>query len=88
MLSLPARFLLFSFKTSDDASLALDKVKTLEKARLLPLPPEIDAGCGFVLRILYEDLDLALDLMKDIPYEDIYILDKSGSDRDIEKYRQ
>ena len=43
-------FVLFSFEKFEDPAAALDKLKNFDKARLIPLPPEIDAGCGYALR--------------------------------------
>ncbi len=85
MSSHPADYLLFSFESSDLASLALDKVKNLDKARLIPLPPEIDAGCGFALRILPQDLKRARGLIGQGRYSDIYSLVKSSTGREIVK---
>ncbi len=85
MSSPPADYLLFSFDSSDLASLALDKVKNLDKARLIPLPPEIDAGCGFALRILPQDLDKALSLIGQGNYAGIFSLVKSDNERKITK---
>lgn len=80
-------FILFSFAKFEDPARALDKVKDFNKARLIPLPPEIDAGCGFTLRIRKEDLDKALEILAKDDYDGIFLMgkDKNGR-RLIEKY--
>lgn len=80
-------YILFSFETFEDPVAALDKVKDFKKARLIPLPPEIDAGCGFALRIRKEDIDKALEKLSKADYEGIFIMKKDPSGRRlIEKY--
>lgn len=80
-------FILFSFAKFEDPARALDKVKDFKKARLIPLPPEIDAGCGFALRIRKEDLDKAFKILTKDYYDGIFLMgkDKNGR-RLIEKY--
>ena len=80
-------FIIFSFPNFEDPSRALDKVKDFKKARLIPLPPEIDAGCGFALRIRKEDLDKALKILTKDDYDGIFLMgkDKNGR-RIIEEY--
>lgn len=80
-------FIIFSFPNFEDPSRAFDKVKDFKKARLIPLPPEIDAGCGFALRIRKEDLDKALKILTKDDYDGIFLMgkDKNGR-RLIEKY--
>ena len=80
-------YILFSFKNFNDPAKALDKVKDFEKARLIPLPPEIDAGCGYALRIKEDDLDLALQIFEDSDYDKIYKMTRdSENKRLIEEY--
>lgn len=44
-------YIIYTFKSSNMAFLALDKVENENIiARLVPLLPEIDAGCGLCLR--------------------------------------
>lgn len=80
-------FILFSFAKFEDPARALDKVQNFNKARLIPLPPEIDAGCGFALRIRKEDLDKAMKILTKDDYDGIFLMgkDKNGR-RLIEKY--
>ena len=80
-------FILFSFKNFNDPARALDKVKDFEKARLIPLPPEIDAGCGYALRIKENDLGRALKIFEDKDYDNIYKMTRdSENKRLIEEY--
>lgn len=80
-------YILFSFEKFEDPAAVLDKVKDFKKARLIPLPPEIDAGCGFALRIRKEDIDKALEKLSKADYEGIFIMKKDPSGRRlIEKY--
>lgn len=44
-------YIIYTFKSSNLAYLALSKVESENiRARLVPLLPEIDAGCGLCLR--------------------------------------
>ena len=43
-------YVIYTFKSSNLAYLALSKVESENRARLVPLLPEIDAGCGLCLR--------------------------------------
>lgn len=80
-------FILFSFKNFNDPAKALDKVKNFDKARLIPLPPEIDAGCGYALRIKEDDLGLALKIFEDKDYDKIYKMTRDDENkRIIEEY--
>lgn len=80
-------FVLFSFENFNDPAKALDKVKAFEKARLIPLPPEIDAGCGYALRIREDDLKKALDIFDEGDFDRIFSLKKdSNKKRIIEEY--
>lgn len=68
-------YYLFSFKSSSHATKALAKVTgKINKARLIPLPPEISAGCGNSLRIGVDDLDKALAILDKEDYTGIYTL--------------
>lgn len=80
-------FVLFSFENFNDPAKALDKVKDFEKARLIPLPPEIDADCGYALRIREDDLKKALDILIEGDFDKIFSLKKdSNKKRIIEEY--
>ena len=81
------KFILFSFKNFNDPAKALDKIKNFNKARLIPLPPEIDAGCGYALRIKYCDLGMALNILSKDDYDKIYSLKRDENNkRVIEEY--
>ncbi|MDO4593960.1 MAG: DUF3343 domain-containing protein [Tissierellia bacterium] len=88
MSSSHAKYFLFAFDNSQRATLAYDLVKDFKQSRLIPLPPEIDAGCGLSLRILYEDLDKSLNLFDEnnIKFDGIYTFDHENFKRKIEKY--
>lgn len=80
-------FILFSFEKFEEPAAALDKLKDLEKARFIPLPSQIDAGCGFALRILERDLPLALNRLTKKDYDGIFLMKRDKNGRMlIEKY--
>ena len=60
----------------------------LTEARLIPLPPEISAGCGLVLRVNEEGIKMASRLLTEaeIPYTGIYLLKIETNKRFVEKY--
>lgn len=49
--------------------------KNFKKARLIPLPPKIDAGCGLVLRVFESDFKYVKALIEreEIQYEKIFL---------------
>lgn len=76
-------FILFSFEKFEDPAAALDKLKNFDKARLIPLPPEIDAGCGYALRIREKDLTKALAILEESDYDGIYLMERDKNERRI-----
>lgn len=76
-------FVLFSFEKFEDPAAALDKLKNFDKARLIPLPPEIDAGCGYALRIREKDLTKALAILEESDYDGIYLMERDKNERRI-----
>ena len=76
-------FVLFSFEKFEDPAAALDKLKNFDKARLIPLPPEIDAGCGYALRIREKDLTKALAILEESDYDVIYLMERDKNGRRI-----
>ena len=60
----------------------------LTEARLIPLPPEISAGCGLVLRVNEEGIKMTSRLLNEaeIPYTGIYLLKIETNKRFVEKY--
>ena len=60
----------------------------LTEARLIPLPPEISAGCGLVLRVNEEGIKMASRLLSEaeIPYTGTYLLKIETNKRFVEKY--
>lgn len=70
-------YVLYTFESTNDAMMAEIKVKSKGvQARLVPLLPEIDAGCGLALRFdknLYKEVnDIFTD--ENLKYEERYIL--------------
>ncbi|WP_306483078.1 DUF3343 domain-containing protein [Anaerococcus sp.] len=76
-------FVLFSFEKFEDPAAALDKLKNFDKARLIPLPPEIDAGCGYALRIREKDLTKALAILEESDYNGIFLMERDKNGRRI-----
>lgn len=50
--------------------------------RLVPIPPEISAGCGLGLKIALEETSLVNRLGLE---EDIYVVEKQGNKRNVQK---
>lgn len=75
-----------ALETSGDFSSAASE--GLTEARLIPLPPEISAGCGLVLRVNEEGIKMASRLLSEaeIPYTGIYLLKIETNRRFVEKY--
>ena len=83
----------FSFSSSHHAiaaeAVTADAVSgRLTEARLIPLPPEISAGCGLVLRVNEEGIKKASRLLSEaeIPYTGTYLLKIETNKRFVEKY--
>lgn len=76
-------FVLFSFEKFEDPAAALDKLKNFDKARLIPLPPEIDAGCGYALRIREKDLTKALTILEESDYDGIFLMERDKNGRRV-----
>ncbi|EMB27741.1 DUF3343 domain-containing protein [Treponema denticola] len=62
--------------------------ESLSEARLIPLPPEISAGCGLVLRVNEEGIKMTSRLLTkaEIPYTGTYLLKIETNKRLVEKY--
>ena len=76
-------FVLFSFEKFEVPAAALDKLKNFDKARLIPLPPEIDAGCGYALRIREKDLTKALTILEKSDYDGIFLMERDKNGRRV-----
>ncbi|UTY27874.1 DUF3343 domain-containing protein [Treponema putidum] len=76
-----------SAEVSDAEALETSE-ENLTEARLIPLPPEISAGCGLVLRVNEEGITKASSLLKgaEIPYTGTYLLKIENNKRFVEKY--
>lgn len=68
-------FLVFSFSSTKFAIASEAAVSEIE-ARLIPIPPEISAGCGLALKANIDDKEKILELLQkaNIEHEGIYIL--------------
>ena len=75
-----------ALETSGDFSSSVSE--RLTEARLIPLPPEISAGCGLVLRVNEEGIKEASRLLSEaeIPYTGTYLLKIETNKRFVEKY--
>ncbi len=75
-----------ALETSGDFSSAA--IEGLTEARLIPLPPEISAGCGLVLRVNEEGIKMTSRLLSEaeIPYTGTYLLKIETNKRFVEKY--
>lgn len=79
---------LISFQTTSQVVSSED---VLEDAgipcRLIPLPPEIDTGCGLVCKVSLEDLDGAAKVIKEasIPYLGLYQVTLDEGVREVVK---
>lgn len=70
-------FIIYTFKSSNMAYLALSIVEENSiRARLVPLLPEIDAGCGLCLRFEEENKKKVEDIINEssLVYENRYRL--------------
>ncbi|WP_243342534.1 DUF3343 domain-containing protein [Anaerococcus sp. AGMB09787] len=70
-------YLLITFDSTTDAMVSETKVNEAGiKARLVPLLPEIDAGCGLALRVKRDEDERLMEILrgKDLPFKDCYIL--------------
>lgn len=70
-------YIIYTFKSSNMAYLALSLVEEISiRARLVPLLPEIDAGCGLCLRFKEKDRKKVEDIINDssLVYENRYRL--------------
>lgn len=82
------KFILFSFDSQAQATKAFDRVKEFEKARLIPLPPEIDKGCGLALRIKEEDFKQIIEIFtkEKVNYYQVFKFYHEDYKRKIERY--
>lgn len=81
-------YIVFSFDSTHEA---IKSEKALENCRLdgrlIPLPPEISAGCGLSLRIAVKDKVEAFNILKqaEVGISGIFKLRKEGIKRFVEK---
>lgn len=80
-------FIIVAFDSTHDAI----KAETVSgrvgiTARLIPIPPEVSAGCGLALRADPEDLDRVRELLKEEEVTgQFYSLVREGIKRTVEK---
>lgn len=84
------KYVIFVFENSHLAikSEIATKKKFSNVARLIPLPPEVSAGCGMVLRSEMTDAKDVYNCLQNaqVEIEDAYILSISGKKRSVEKF--
>ncbi len=56
---------IFSFESSNYAIASEKLVAEITNARLVPVPPELSAGCGLALRVNYEDVEKTIKCLKE-----------------------
>jgi Protein of unknown function (DUF3343). len=80
-------FGVFSFTSTHYAIAAERTLSKTEGTRLIPIPPEIYAGCGLALRTKADGIKTAAEVLaaEQIPYEGIYTLSIKNKKRTIGK---
>ncbi|MEI6100729.1 MAG: DUF3343 domain-containing protein [Eubacteriales bacterium] len=77
------KFYLICFASTQKAIYTERKMKEqIPGVRLVPIPPEISAGCGLGLKIALEDFHLVNRSGLD---EEVFVVEKEGSKRKIQK---
>jgi hypothetical protein len=76
-------FYLICFESTQKAFYTEKQFKQTCSVRLVPIPPEIRAGCGLGLRIAPEDFDT---VKSSVIEDDIYIVQKEGNKRHVQKW--
>ncbi len=80
-------FIIVAFDSTHDA-IKSETVTGREgvASRLIPIPPEVSAGCGLALRILPEDENKVRGILKDAGVKgSYYTLIRDGTKRTVEK---
>lgn len=79
-------YYLFTFESSNKAMAAKTATKNIEDMRIIPLIPEISAGCGLALKYSGRELEEVVKVLKskNVEFEEIYSV---GEDRVIERVR-
>lgn len=80
-------FIIVAFDSTHDAIKAETEAgRAGISARLIPIPPEVSAGCGLALRAAPEELDKVRQLLKDQEITgQLYSLVRAGIRRTVEK---
>lgn len=81
------KFLIVSFNSTHDAIKSESITSKAElKARLIPTPPEISAGCGLSLRAEERDKDRVVELLRDnVNPDGLYIMIRENGKRKVER---
>lgn len=81
------KFLIVSFNSTHDAIKSESVMAKAElKARLIPTPPEISAGCGLSLRAEEKDKDCVVELLKgNVTPDGLYIMTRENGKRKVER---
>lgn len=81
------QFLLVAFQSTHKAIKAETiTTKAGLAARLIPVPPEVSAGCGLSLRVAEADGEKAREILKEAEIEgEYYLLTKEGRNRSVER---
>lgn len=58
-------YYLFSFESSNRAMAAEINLSGLDGVRLIPLPPEIHAGCGLILKVEKDRFEEVVKILKE-----------------------
>lgn len=84
MLSTSNQYVLITFNSSHQAIAAEQELKQKNiLSRLIPLPPEIDAGCGLVLRALFKKKAIICKTLENaqIDIQKIYMLEYTAKNK-------
>lgn len=78
-------FYLICFESTQKAIYTEKQHRQQCGVRLVPIPPEIRASCGLGLKIPPEYFDA---IKKSVAEEDIYLVEKEGNKRNVQKWEQ
>ncbi len=76
---------IFSFESAHYATAAEEVSSELPEARLIPIPPELSAGCGLALRVDLNNIEKTIQYLNDnnIPFEKVNKLEIKNRERII-----
>lgn len=82
------KYIIFAFDSTHAAILSEKVLKENNlNGRLIPLPPEVSAGCGLSLRIDEKDRDIVSEKLSEnnVGIDGVFELIKEGTKRSIKK---